>query len=132
MKKLLILTLLGVLFVPMNGSAKADEVLYSVSEVATGINRSDGFWKEAKFERKRFTVKVTGDFEKVVGIWDKVVFECKYPYSITDGVSCQAAVGESFVYSKSIKRFVYSKVNTASYVLNYTPPVLYAGTCEKF
>ena len=53
MKKLLILTLLGVLFVPMNGSAKADEALYSVSEVATGINRSDGFWKEAKFERKK-------------------------------------------------------------------------------
>ena len=37
MKKLLILMLLGVLFVPMNGSAKADEVLYCQSEVATGF-----------------------------------------------------------------------------------------------
>ena len=60
------------------------------------------------------------------------MFECKYPYSITDGVFCKAAVGESFGYSNCIKGFVYFKVNTATYVLNYTPPVLYAGTCEKF
>ena len=37
MKKLLILTLLGVLFVPMVGSAKANEVLYCQSELATGL-----------------------------------------------------------------------------------------------
>ena len=41
MKKLLILMLLGVLFVPMNGSAKADEVLYSQSELATGFKPDD-------------------------------------------------------------------------------------------
>ena len=37
MKKLLILMLLGVLFVPMNGSAKADGVLYCQTEMATGL-----------------------------------------------------------------------------------------------
>ena len=42
MKKLLILMLLGVLFVPMNGSAKADEVLYCQSELATGLSKQDG------------------------------------------------------------------------------------------
>ena len=37
MKKLLILMLLGVLFVPMNRSAKADEVLYCQTKLATGL-----------------------------------------------------------------------------------------------
>ena len=59
--------LLGVLFVPMNGSAKADEVLYCQTELATGLVEKNGTWRTASFERKRFTVKAFGDFEKVRG-----------------------------------------------------------------
>ena len=60
MKKLLILMLLGVLFVPMNGSAKADEVLYCVSELATGMARKNDTWVTGSFQSKRYTINVTG------------------------------------------------------------------------
>ena len=79
MKKLLILMLLGVLFVPMNGSAKADKALYCVSKYATGITlKADCTWREAKFERKRFTVKVIGDFKAVIGLNEDYLFQCQY------------------------------------------------------
>ena len=45
MKKLLILVLLSVLFVPMNSSAKADEVLYCQGEAASVLYKDDGVWK---------------------------------------------------------------------------------------
>ena len=53
MKKLLFLTLLGMLFVPMNGSAKADEVLYCQSELATGLSKQDDTWKTYDFPNER-------------------------------------------------------------------------------
>ena len=52
MKKLLILVLLSVLFVPMNGSAKADEVLYCQGEAASGLYKDDGVWKSSPFKNK--------------------------------------------------------------------------------
>tara|TARA_B100000989_G_scaffold294097_1_gene272504 strand:+ start:722 stop:853 length:132 start_codon:yes stop_codon:yes gene_type:complete len=42
MKKLLILMLFSVLFVPMNGSAKADEVFYCQSELTTCLYKENG------------------------------------------------------------------------------------------
>ena len=53
MKKLLILMLLGVLFVPMNGSAKADEVFYCQSAAATGVFEENGIRKSSTFQLKR-------------------------------------------------------------------------------
>ena len=44
MRILLILMLFGVFFVPTNGSAKADEVLYCQSEFATGLYGENGIW----------------------------------------------------------------------------------------
>jgi len=63
MKKLLILMLLGVLFVPMNGSAKADEVLYCQSELTTSLSNQDGTWKTYDFPERRWAIKNFGDFE---------------------------------------------------------------------
>ena len=77
MKKLLILTLLGVLFVPMNGSAKADEVLYCQSELATGLDKENGTWREASFKGKRYTIKVIDDFEKIIGLYEDTPYPCK-------------------------------------------------------
>ena len=68
MKKLLILTLLGVLFVPMNGSARADEVLYCQSEVATGLYKDDGIWKSSTFKKERYTIKFSSDYTLMRGI----------------------------------------------------------------
>ena len=79
MKQLLILTLLGVLFVPMNGSAKADEVFYCQSELATGSVGKDGTWRTGNLKLERFTVKAFGDFEKVRGFGMDRFFECRTP-----------------------------------------------------
>ena len=130
MRKLLILMLLGVLFVPMNGSAKADEVLYCQSEVATGLYKENGTWKEGGFERKRFTVKVIVDFEAVM--FRDNLLSCSVPFSrYPKELVCHNKDGLTFVYSQSSRRFVYSYVNTATY-LDADTPVLFAGTCEKF
>ncbi len=132
MKKLLILMLLGVLFVPMNGSAKADEVLYCQSEFATGLYPENGTWETSNFNKRRFTVKVIGDFEKVIGLDRDKEFECHYPYNWNSiAIVCHYKAGETFIYDKARKRFVYSLVSTTTYLQPDTP-IMYAGTCEKF
>ena len=125
--------LLGVLFVPMNGSAKADEVLYCQTELAPGLaQKEDGTWTIGYFQRKRFTVKVTGDFEKVIGLDRDKEFECHFPYSWNPiAIVCHYKESETFLYEKSSKRFVYYLVNTSTYLQPDTP-IMYAGTCEKF
>ena len=132
MKKLLILTLLGVLFVPMNGSAKADEVLYCQSDLATGLYPDNGTWRTGTFENNRYTIKVSGDFEKIVGLLGDFQFECAIPEAlIPNKVLCQSFPGGTFVYDKSSKRFLYSVVNTHTY-LGTDTPAIFAGTCQKF
>ena len=133
MRKLLILMLFGVLFVPMNGSAKADEVLYCVSKLATGMTKQNSTWREGIFERKRFTVKVIGDFLEVTFLYDLETIECTVPSSTSPHqYACRANFsGKTFVYDKNSKRFVYSIVNTSTY-LDTDMPVIYAGTREKF
>ena len=143
MKKMLILMLLGVLFVPMNGSAKADEVLYCQSELATGFAEKNGSWTETTFKLKRFTIKVIGDFEKVVGLFSKKPTSCHFPYEKTffngktidlnsgKEIICQQRSGSSFIFNKTTKRFLIASISHITYLEENTP-VLYAGTCEKF
>ena len=136
MKQLLILMLVSVLFVPMVGSAKADEVLYCQSELATGMKKVNGTWKTGNFTKDRYTIKVFGDFERVAGLYADFQFECQFPYPVSypRQVVCQHINGNTFIYDKSSKRFIYSLVNTATYVETSSEdtPVIRAGTCEKF
>ena len=132
MKKLLILMLLGVLFVPMVGSAKADEVLYCQSELATGMAKQNGTWVTGSFQLKRYTIKVSGDFEKLIGILENETFDCRVPYEWNpEQTVCQHESGMSFFYDKSSKRFLLSFTNVSTYLTSDTP-ALYAGTCQKF
>jgi hypothetical protein len=132
MKKLLILMLLGVLFAPMVGSAKADEVLYCQSELATGFAEVNGTWRTGNFTKDRYTIKVAGDFEKIVGLFDDYQFECAIPNaSEPNRVVCKSVQGMTFVYDKSSKRFLYSVVNTYTF-LGADTPAIFAGTCQKF
>ena len=132
MKKLLILMLLGVLFVPTNGSAKADEVLYCQSELATGMIEKNGTWRTSGFEEKRFTVKVIGDFKKVKGLFAGRNFDCDIPYSShKHQVVCSYKSGTSFFYDKITRRFLFANITTSTY-LDGDTPALFAGTCEKF
>ena len=55
-----------------DGLAKADEVLYYQSELATDLYFKNDFWRSGKFKPKRSTVKVNGNFEKFLG-YGKIV-----------------------------------------------------------
>ena len=133
MNKLLILMLFGVLFVPMNGSAKANEVLYCRSELATGFAEENSTWRTANFKKERFTIKVIGDFEKIIGLSDDTDYPCKvsmkplYPTRI----ACYYKWGDTFFYDKRTKRFLLSTANIFTY-LGEDTPILFAGTCQKF
>ena len=133
MKKLLVLMLLGVLFVPMNGSAKADEVLYCQTELAPGLaQREDGTWREGSFERKRFTIKVVGDFEEVIGFGNDEPVKCYNPFRRSPNrIMFQEMSGNVYFFDKSSLRFLFSKASVSTYLKPDTP-VLYAGTCVKF
>ncbi|MDA8575343.1 hypothetical protein N9L79_07395 [Alphaproteobacteria bacterium] len=128
----MILMLFSVLFVPMVGSAKADEVLYCQSELATGLYPDNGTWRTGTFTKYRYTIKVSGDFEKVIGLLEDYQFECAIPNALKPNkVVCQTFAGETFFYDKSSKRFLYSFVNTNTY-LDTDTPAIFAGTCQKF
>ena len=132
MKKLLILMLFGVLFVPMNGSAKADEVLYCVSKLATGIKEHAGFWDEKSFVKERFTIKVINDFEKVYAdIFGLSPCRTAKEYVFADRFICNGEYGDTFIYDKSSKRFVYARIGIKTYIQR-SAGIIYAGTCEKF
>ena len=134
MKTLLILTLLGVLFVPMNGSAKADQVLYCQTELATGLYEENGTWKSGNHTMKRYTIKVVGDFEEIISLEsDDTAYPCKVPMMPLHPtrVACSDKWGDTFFYDKKTKRFLHSKANIFTY-LGEDTPILFAGTCQKF
>ena len=132
MRKLLILMLFGVLFVPTVGSAQADEVLYCKSDLATGLYPDNGTWSGKGFKEKRFTVKVVGDFEKITGVLKNLMFECSVPFAHNSHqIVCQSKYGMTFLYDKISKKFLYTLVNTSTY-LDIDTPIIYAGTCQKF
>ena len=133
MKKLLILMLLGVLFVPMNGSAKADEVLYCQSELATGlVQREDGTWKESSFVRTRYTIKFSSDYKRLKGLESD--YYCFSDTRLNNRHICRRDLtdtGNIFIYHSQSKRFIYSIINIFSY-LDGDTPMIKAGTCKKF
>ncbi len=135
MKKLLILTLFGALFVPMNGSAKAADEFICQSEVSTGFYKRNGTWKSENFKLKAFYLKVINDFEAITSV-ERIPFECQVPYPLSqpNQVVCGDKSGLQFLYDKSSKRFLYSAIHTATYIDadEHEPPIIYAGTCEKF
>ena len=116
MKKLLILTLLGVLFVPMNGSAKADEVLYCQSEVETGLVEKNGTWKERGFVQKTYTINFSRDYKKMKGLDNKILGDLPcftYPHQdLKNSHICRSQrrdVGETFIFDSESKRFFFLK-----------------------
>ena len=127
--------LLGVLFVPMNGSAKADDEFICQSELSTGFYKRDGTWKSGNFKLEAFYVRVINDFEAIISL-ERIPFECQVPYPLSypHQVVCSDNSGLQFLYDKSSKRFVYSAIHTATYIDSdkQEPPVIYAGTCKKF
>lgn len=119
--------------------AWAETVLYCQSEVATGLAKENGRWKEANFQLERFTVKFNSDYSVIsgLGLGDYI---CKNPYSSSPVIVCNTisygiGIGRTFNYNPTNKRFLYTQVGTEGYVANEKDPdtdSIYAGTCQQF
>ena len=135
MKKLLILMLLGVLFVPMNGSAKADQVFYCQSEVATGMAVKNGNWLTGDFTPQRYTIKFSSDYTIMRGLKNYAgEYSCFHLKEVKSRHICRARrydMGDTFIFDSESKSFIYSSVSITTYFQPDTPHIQ-AGTCQKF
>ena len=134
MKQLLILMLVSVLFVPMVGSAKADEVLYCQSELATGMKKENGTWRTGTFTKDRYTIKFSSDYKKMKLLDNDYSCHNFSETEVKNRYICRSSevdTGNSFIFDSQSKRFVYSVTNIFTYLEDDTPTIR-AGTCEKF
>ena len=133
MRKLLILMLLGVLFAPMVGSAKADEVLYCQSELATAIAKVNGTWITGGAVKERLTIKFSNDYQSVTGVNGETHFKCRKGALVGEIIcSTEPPIGPIFIYHTENKRFIYSRVTAGTFVNGILPADMMAGTCQKF
>ena len=129
---------LGLLLVVLVTPLKAETVMYCVAELATGLVREQGTWKEASFKKVRWTLKFDDGFNRLEGIYDSDTFSCARPYGGLDyGITCSSQWnnGETFALNLETGRFFYNNANIHGYVSDSPEPdtdVLYAGICTKF
>ena len=128
---------LGLVLVSLVTPLKAETVMYCVAELATGLVREQGTWKETSFNRIRWTVKFDDGFNRLEGVGPSDTFACARPYGKLDYVTCSAQWnnGEIFVLNLETGRFFYNTANIHGYVSDIPEPdtdALYAGTCTKF
>ena len=117
---------------------QAEVVLYCQTELATGISKDKqtGRWKTGSFILERHTIKFDDDYTSVTGLWLNQPFRCAPGYSTyPHQIVCLSKNGLTFIYDKSTRRFLYSRVSTSSYTENEPnadTAGLEAGTCQKF
>ena len=119
-------------------AAKAEQILYCVSELQTGFFKDEGVWRTAKFASRRFTIKVEGDFKSVT--LDDEIYSCYgnrefkgfFPIICNNDMAWSS---QSLNIDKYSLRFVYSAVSIGGYASTANEPdtdELYAGKCERF
>ena len=120
-------------------SVSAEIVLYCNSELATGISKENGIWREVNFKLKRFTVKFSDDYSRVKGVGNfNRIWECKSVSYITEkGVTAVCSPmkypSETFTYNKKTKRFLHFAGARFGFLDNDSDSnAIFAGTCEKF
>ena len=123
-------------------SVSAEIVLYCNSELATGISKENGIWREFKFKPERFTVKFSDDYSRVKGVNTfNLIWECKKVFLIaknSEHAECSSMdyPSETFTYNKKTKRFLYFTGASFGYIqdnnVRNDTNSIYAGTCEKF
>jgi len=135
MKKLLVLILsLGFL---LTTSAMAETVLYCQSELATGISKSSGTWKEGSFKKERFTIKFYDDYSRLKGLDPSPGMECRASFTSSPHlIFCvdRKYNHSTFRYNKKTKRFVHYFNPFEGYVGkdDIDNDIIYAGTCKIF
>ena len=119
-------------------AAKAEQILYCVTELETGFFKDEGGWRTAKFEKKRFTMKVEGNFEAVTfndesySCYDGGEFNGYYPIICNNDLPYSS---RGLNIDKYSLRFVYSNASIGGYASSSNDPdtdTMYAGKCETF
>ena len=128
---------------------KAETVLYCSDELATGLNREAGTWEEASFKLLRRTLKITGEFDKI--LFEGHVYDCSPAYDdtykaqfvtcfhtafLSDGkVFDIGGLPKLFAFNTQTMRYTFLNGKTSAYIGD-GPDVdtdsFYAGKCEKF
>ena len=130
MRKLPILTLCGVLFAPMIGLAKADQVLYCEDKAVIGSSiYEDGEIEPMEMTKNKYKVRFYQNFSTMKLYDDEDKYKCEK--SLLDGVDimCQRVekMGlRKFLYTKQTKRFVFWEFVDARFSATSS------GTCQKF
>lgn len=119
-------------------SAKAEQILYCVTELSTGFLKDEGDWRTANFEKIRFAMKVEGNFETVsfneenYSCFDGGEFNGYYP------IICKSDLpfsSRSLNIDKYSLRFVYSDTSLGGYASTDNEPDtdnMHAGKCNSF
>lgn len=128
-----------VMGVSFSFNLKAETVFYCESKLATGFIKQGGKWKTSNFSLERYTIKFNNDYSKLYGLDERRPYICSSPYiNASDALACLSGYsnGESFLFNKRTKRFVFSTPSLGGgYDSTLTDPdtdTLQAGTCKKF
>ncbi|MDA9672730.1 hypothetical protein N9U04_02420 [Alphaproteobacteria bacterium] len=116
---------------------KAETVFYCQEEVVGGLLKENDSWRTGNFRPVRHTIKFNNDYSKLFGLDERRPFNCAPPYShAPDTLACLSGYsnGESFIFSKTTKRFVFSHpIAHGGFDVNGgDTDTIAGGTCVKF
>lgn len=136
MKKIFLFVILfnGVL---LSSALKAETVFYCQEEVVGGLINDNDAWRTGNFKPARHTIKFNNDYSKLFGLDEQVPFNCAPPYGHAPyAIACLSGYsnGESFIFNKTTKRFVFSKPspNGGFDINGRDTDTIAGGTCVKF
>ena len=130
------------LFLLMLGSpfSLAEEVLYCVDELATGISFHKGEWRERAFVELKRTVKFNDDRSSIKG-FDDSVLTCSpvYSYNSADLVCRNPHSTSTLSINVKTMRYEYASTSPFGYQMGESAvpewddtSAIYAGTCTTF
>ena len=109
-------------------------VLYCQSELATGFVKKGDAWVQGGFKKDRFTVKFNDDFTTLEGFaYGPMDCKVNFPSVLPSQVQCLISSGQSVLYNKQTKRFVFANLSISGFVeTSDDSDTIHAGTCTKF
>lgn len=126
-----------VMGVSFSSILKAEIVLYCQSELSTGFFKDGQSWRPSDFKNKRHTIKFNNDYSKLYGLDDNRHYLCSPAYQTSPNtLVCLSGYsnGETFIFNKKTKRFVFSSPKATTGYDSDGPDTdtISIGNCKKF
>jgi hypothetical protein len=102
------LAVVGMLLGP--AAQAAETVMYCTTELSTGMKFKKGGWKTVKFKKDRYTIKFSENYDSVVGLDGKTIWQCERIWSNIkpELISCNGRYGH-LNFNKKTNRFTLSR-----------------------